>query len=145
MTPAWQLAAAMLAAAAPDTQPVCPREILAAADAFDRAQIEKNGAALERMVHDDLVFVDSDGARQGKRQFIADWLDPEVTFSPITVEDRYVVRLSEDSAVVGGDIVLRGTASGKAFASRIRFSDSFRRDGGCWRAVHIQSTRVKAQ
>ena len=118
---------------------------MAAADAFDRAQIEKNGHALELLVHDDLVFVDSDGTRQNKHRFITDWLDPDVTFSPITVEDRYVVSLGENSAIVGGDVVLRGTASGKPFASRIRFSDTFRREGGCWKAIHIQATRVKTQ
>jgi ketosteroid isomerase-like protein len=144
VTPAW-LVAAILSASEPATDVACLHEISTVADAFDRAQIEKNGAALEQMVHDDLVFVDSDGIRQNKRQFIAAWLDPAVSFSPITVEDRYVVTLGEDSVVVGGDVVLRGAASGNPFASRIRFSDTFRRDGGCWKAIHIQSTRVKSQ
>jgi ketosteroid isomerase-like protein len=128
-------------AAAPPQR--CPADIRTAADVFDRAQIDKDHAALDRMVRSDLVFVDGDGRRLGKREFIAGWMDPTVTYGPIDIQDRYVKLLARDTAVVGGDVVIRGTASGKPFASRVRFSDLFQREKGCWRAVHIQSTRVK--
>jgi ketosteroid isomerase-like protein len=112
------------------------------ADRFDRAQIEQDRPTLEAMTADDLVFVGSDGVRQGRAAFIAGWIDPRVRFEPITITDRYFIPLGPDIGVVGGDVVLRGTSGTQAFTSRIRFSDTFRRIGGRWRAVHIQATRV---
>ncbi|WP_129791421.1 nuclear transport factor 2 family protein [Sphingosinicella sp. CPCC 101087] len=112
------------------------------ADRFDRAQLGKDLETLEAMVAEDLVFVGSDGRRQGRSEFIAGWMDPQVTFEPVTITDRYFLPLAPDVAVVGGEAVLRGTAGGQAFSSRIRFSDTFRRIAGEWKAVHIQATRV---
>lgn len=112
-------------------------------DRFDAAQIGKDTAALETLVADDLVFVGSDGQRQDKRGFIAGYADPAVTFDPIAIKDRIFIPLGPDSGIVGGDVVLSGTSDGQPFASRIRFSDTFRRIDGEWKAVHIQSTRVQ--
>jgi ketosteroid isomerase-like protein len=112
------------------------------ADRFDRAQLEKDGAALERMVGDDLVFITSAGERQGKAEFIAGWTAPGDTFEPITLVDRVVVPLGRDAGVVSAETTLRGTSGGQPFASRFRFSDTFVREDGEWRAVHIQVTRM---
>lgn len=112
------------------------------ADRFDRAQIEQDRAALEAMSADDLIFVGSNGARQSRREFIDGWLDPTTDFEPITILDRYFLPLGPDVGVVGGDVVLRGASQMQSFATRIRFSDTFRRIDGRWQAVHIQATRV---
>ena len=41
------------------------------------------------------------------------------------------------------ETTLRGTSGGRQFSSRIRFSDTFRRVGKDWRAVHIHVTRME--
>jgi ketosteroid isomerase-like protein len=133
------LGLAPVAAAQP---PVSPETLRDLGDRFDRAQVGQDREALEAMVADDLVFVGSDGARQGRSAFMAGWLDPDMRFEPVTVTDRYFFPLGPDAGIVGGEAVLRGTSGGRAFASRIRFADTFRRVGGQWRAVHIQATRV---
>ena len=112
------------------------------ADRFDRAQLAKDGAALERMVHDELVFITSSGERQGKDEFIAGWTAPGDTFEPITLVDRLVTPLGRDAGVVSAETTLRGTSGGQPFASKFRFSDTFVREGGEWRAVHIQVSRI---
>ena len=122
--------------------PVSPETLRDVADRFDQAQIGKDRATLEAMTARDLVFVGSDGARQDRAGFIAGWMDPEVRFEPVTISDRYFMPLGEDVGIVGGETVLRGTAGGRPFASRIRFADTFRLIDGAWRAVHIQATRV---
>ena len=139
------LAAALLmlappAFAAPGDVPV--ETLRQVADRFDRAQIAQDRPTLEAMTAESLVFVGSDGARQDRAGFIADWIDPNVRFEPITITDRYFIPLGPDLGIVGGDVVLRGRSGTQPFASRIRFSDTFRRIGGRWRAVHIQATRV---
>src|SRR3546814_11051194 len=45
-------------------------DLTAFADAFDAAQIAQDRAALDRMVADDLVFIDGSGKRYGKAFFI---------------------------------------------------------------------------
>ncbi len=139
MSLAGLVAAAGLAAGSPDLPVETLRTV---ADRFDRAQIEQDRATMEAMTARDLVFVGSDGRRQGRAEFIAGWLDPGTRYAPITVADRYFLPLGPDSFVAGGDVVVRGTSGGQPFAVRIRFSDIFRRTGGQWRAVHIQATRV---
>lgn len=128
------------AAAAPQAE--APAAIVAFADAFDRAQLAKDGAALERMVADDLVFIDGSGARRDKKAFIAGWTGPGERYEPITLIDRTFTRLGPNAWIVGAEVTLKGTSDGKPFASRFRFADTFRRTKGQWRAVHIQVTRM---
>lgn len=112
------------------------------ADEFDRAQLQKDRAALERMVADDLVFITGDGERLGKQAFIDGWTAPGDQFDPVVLADRVVRPLGGDAGVVTARTLLSGTSSGSAFASRIVFTDTFERVGGQWRAVHIQVTRI---
>ena len=117
--------------------------ILAFADAFDRAQLTQDAAALNEMVADELVFIDGSGKRQGKKEFIAGWTSPGDRFDPVVLLDRKVVPLGGDAAIVNAETTLGGTSGGQRFASRIRFADTFRRVGGKWRAVHIQVTPIR--
>lgn len=132
------LAAAAMAAAFPASA----QTLTEFADQFDQAQITQDGPALAAMVSDDLVFIDGGGARLGKTEFVAGWLDASIRFEPIAIIGRYVIPLGPDAGIVGGEVVLRGTANGTPFASHIRFADTFRRIDGRWQAVHVQVTRV---
>jgi len=135
------LFAALMLAAAPAPAP--PASIIAAADAFDRAQLTKDSAAMDRMVLEDLILIDASGKRRGKKEFIAGWTAPGDKFDPITLIDRTVTPLGRDAAVVGAEVNLCGTSDGARFCSRIRFADTFVRVGGQWRVAHIQVTRIK--
>jgi ketosteroid isomerase-like protein len=112
------------------------------ADAFDRAQLTKDRESLERMVSDDLVFIDGSGRRQGKKEFIDGWTGPGDRYDPVTLIDRVILPIGPDAGVVSAETVLSGTSGGQRFSSRFRFSDTFQRTGGQWRAVHVQVTRM---
>ena len=116
--------------------------LTAFADAFDAAQIAQDGAALEAMVADDLVFIDGDGRRLGKRDFIAGWTGADDDYDPVMLTDRVVTPLGQGAGLASAEAVLSGRAAGKPFAVRIRFTDIFRRHGASWQAVHIQVTRT---
>ena len=92
-------------------------------------------------------------------QFIDGWMDPGTRYEPIEVTDRYFLPLGPDAGVAGDDpagpTAIRArprcrlsaatwccAAPRQPLRGRIRFSDTFRRIGGQWRAVHIQATRV---
>lgn len=129
---------ALMLAVAPDDG------LIAFADAFDRAQLTQDRAAMERMIADDFVFVDGSGKRQGKQEFIQGWMTPGDRYDPLVLVDRVVVPLGPDGAVVNAETSLTGVSGGKRFASRFRFADSFRRVGGKWQVAHIQVTRIPA-
>jgi ketosteroid isomerase-like protein len=137
------LAMLMLDALPSAAAPAKDTSIIAAADAFDRAQLTKDGAAIGRIVLDDLVFIDSSGKRLGKKEFITGWTSPGDRFDPITLVDRTVVPLGRDAVVVGAEVNLCGTSDGAPFCSRIRYADTFVRVGGHWRVAHIQVTRIR--
>jgi len=137
MSIASLLIAATLAAA-----PAGHAELLRVADAFDRAQLTKDRPAMERMVDDQLVFIEGSGKRTGKREFIEGWMGPDDHYDPVVLIDRTLIPLGRDAFVVSAETTLSGTSGGKRFASRFRFSDTFHRTGGRWRAVHIQVTRL---
>ncbi len=139
------LAAIALVAAGPaQAQDVSVATLREVADRFDAAQIAQDGRLLDTLTAETLVFIDGSGAALGKREFVAGWLDPAVSFEPIEINRRYFVPLGADAGIAGGEVVLRGTTNGAPFASHIRFADTFRRIDGRWQAVHIQVTRVPA-
>jgi ketosteroid isomerase-like protein len=125
---------------APQAQP--RQELAEFADAFDHAQLAKDGKALERMVADDLVFIDGSGKRSGKKEFIAGWTAPGDAFDPIKLVDRTVTPVGAEGGVVSAETVLSGVSGGQRFSSHFRYSDTFRWGDGRWQAVHIQVTRI---
>lgn len=130
------LIALMLTAAGPD------EGLLTLADAFDRAQLGQDRAAMERMIADDLVYIDGSGKRQGKKEFIESWMAPGDRYEPLVLVDRVVVPLGPDAAIVNAEATLKGVSGGAPFANRLRYADSFRRVDGKWQVSHIQVTRV---
>ena len=134
------IVAAVVAAAR--VGPVDRAEMIRVADAFDHAQLAKDQEALEAMVDDELVFVQSSGKRVGKAEFIAGWTGAGDRFDPIVLIDRTITPLGPDSFVVSAETTLSGVSGGQSFSSHFRFSDTFRRRDGRWRAVHIQVTRI---
>ena len=143
MIQAMTIAAAALFLS-PQAQPAT-ESLRQVADAFDRAQLSKDAAALERMVADDLVFIDGSGKRLDKKAFIQGWTAPGDTFDPVVLVDRRLVPLGPDAFLVSAETTLSGTSGGKRFASAFRFTDTFQRVDGRWRAVHIQVTRLPAK
>lgn len=135
---ALTLAASPLAA-----NPANDASILQAADAFDRAQLAQDRAAMERMILDDLVFIDGSGKRLGKKELIDGWMGPNDKYDPALPTDRVVTALGTDAAVVNAEVNICGTSDGARFCSRIRFADTFVKVGGKWRVAHIQVTRIK--
>lgn len=122
---------------------IASTSLIDAANAFDQAQLSGDRAALERMVADDLIFIDGSGKRLGKKDFIDGWTTPGDSYEPLILVDRVVIKLGPNVGVVNAETMLKGSSSGKPFSSRFRFADTFRRENGKWQAVHIQVTRMQ--
>src|SRR3546814_1063720 len=117
-------------------------DLTAFADAFDAAQIAQDRAALDRMVADDLVFIDGSGKRYGKAFFIDGWTGPDDDYDPVTLTDRVILSLGKDAGLASAEAILSGRAAGKPFRVRLRFTDIFRRHRDGWQASYIHVTRM---
>ena len=95
----------MLALFAFAVSPTDTASILAAADAFDRAQLAQDRPAMERMILDELVFIDGSGKRLGKKELIAGWMGANDKYAPAEPVDRIVTPLGRDAAVTRQDLV----------------------------------------
>jgi len=118
-----------------------PADLAAAAHAYDAAQVNGDGAALERLVADDYVLVNGAGQVQDKARLIADYVAPGFKLDPFTIEEP-VEKVFGDTALLGGRVNMTGTDGGQRFALVVRFVDAWAKRDGQWRVVYSQVTRV---
>ena len=138
--------ASLLALAAPAVGQVHPdnAEILAAAQAFDDAQLHGDRAVLERMLAADYLLVRGSGRVGDRKDFIDGFTDPKSHLEPFQITDRLFLRPSPDTAIVGGEARVRGADDGKPFSQHFRYSDVFARRNGQWVVVYTQVTPLPA-
>jgi hypothetical protein len=141
---AFLIAAALLAtpltARAADT---LPPDLAAVSAAFDKAQIDADGAALGRILADDYRLIGGGANVEDKAQFIADFTAPGFKLDPFTVREK-IDKVWSDGAITGGLVDFCGTDGGKHFCQTFRFADVWARRDGTWRLVYSQVTRVPA-
>ena len=117
-----------------------PVELAARVHAYDDAQIKGDKAALEDLLADDYVLVNSRGQRQTKAELIADYTRPGFRLEPFTIEEPVELAWS-DGAVMGGVATLRGVDAGQSFEVRLRFSDIWAKRKGQWRVIYTHASR----
>jgi ketosteroid isomerase-like protein len=146
MIRALPLLVAALAAAPVPAQPAEGNaEILAAAKAFDDAQVHGDRAALEALLAEDFLFVRGSGRIGDRREFVAGFTDPRSKLDPFEISDRLFLRVSADVAIVGGEAWVKGSDGNKRFADHFRYADTFARRGGKWVVVYTQVTGLPAK
>ena len=131
------LAVAGLANAAPPAALVA--RLKAQADAWDRAIVAKDRAAIMANMADDFRQIDGHGNVETRDSFVADLLSPELVIEPYTVED-FEVRLYGDTALLSGRTRMTGRYDGKAFSSHYRYIDVYVKRAGAWKIVSVQIT-----
>jgi len=117
-----------------------PADLAARVHAYDDAQVKGDRAALEDLLADDYVLVNSRGQRQSKADLIGDYTKPGLRIEPFTVEEP-VELVWSDGAVMGGIATLRGVDEGQSFEVRLRFSDIWAKRQGKWRVIYTHASR----
>lgn len=128
-------------ASAPLPNDKLPPDLLKASQEYDKAQLTNDGAALTRLLGDDLVLISSSGRTESKAEFISDSTSPGFKIEPFTILEP-VHKVMGETAILGGVVMLKGIADGKPFAQRMRFSDFWQKRNGRWQVVYIQVTRL---
>ena len=116
--------------------------LTAQADAWDKAIVAKDAAAVAANVAPDFAQIESGGAVIGRDEFVKDLLDPTLRIDPYKVED-FGVRIYGDTALLTGRIRMTGSAEGKPFRSHFRYIDVYVKRDGAWKVVSIQITRMR--
>ncbi len=118
-----------------------PPDLAKAVRDYDRAQVNNDTAALERLVDDDYVLVNSNASVENKQQFLADFHLPGFKIEPYVIEQP-VQKVWGDGAVIGGLLNLSWTQDGKHQTRRLRVAYVWAKRDGRWRATYGQVTRV---
>ncbi len=110
-------------------------------DAWDRAIVRKDVAAIAANMADDFRNIRSNGSVVDKDTFLRDITAPELVIDPYTVED-FDVRVYGDTALLSGRTRMTGRYSGAPFVAHYRYIDVYVRRGGVWRVVSVQTTSI---
>lgn len=105
-----------------------------AAQEYDRAQIQGDRAALQRLVADDYLLMRANGVVVGKKDLIDLVAPPGQTNEPYTVQKPFS-RSYGDVVILGGWVHLTGSDRGKAYVQNARFADTWARRHGRWYVV----------
>lgn len=114
-----------------------PRDLAAAATAYDIAQSSSDRAGLERWLADDYVMAGSDGRNLGKAAMIRDMTAPGHKTISVSLTMR-VRKWWRDGAVLGGMVDARGMDHGRPTSLHARFVDIWAKRGGRWQVVFTQ-------
>ena len=113
--------------------------ILMLESAWNSAEQQKNTRALDELLASSLVYTDYDGSFMTKSEFLASVANPSLHPEQI-VNESVTVHSYGSSAIVTGVYREKGTANGKSYLRRGRFTDTWVSQNGIWQCVASQST-----
>ena len=113
----------------------------AQADAWDKAIVLKDRAAIEQNMAEDFRQIDGAGNVESKTSFVDGLLSPDLQIDPYVVED-FDVRVYGDVALLSGRTRMSGRHQGTPFSSHYRYIDVYVRRQGQWKIVSVQISRI---
>jgi ketosteroid isomerase-like protein len=111
------------------------------ADAWDKAILRKDRAAIEQNMSEDFRQIDGAGNVEAKASFVDGLTSPDLQIDPYVVED-FDVRVYGDVALLSGRTRMTGRYQGTPFTSHYRYIDVYVRRQGQWKVVSVQISRI---
>jgi ketosteroid isomerase-like protein len=106
-------------------------KLIALENAWNQAQIHRDGQALDSLLADTFVYTDWDGTVMNKSRFIADIKDPTVE-TTLVANEGVDVYFYPGTAVVTGAYHAKGKSKGRQFDHHGRFTDTWIQMNGQW-------------
>ncbi|MBN8874467.1 MAG: nuclear transport factor 2 family protein [Rhodospirillales bacterium] len=106
-----------------------------------RAMGEKDVAALQRLIADDLIYTHSSARIDTKGSLIGAMESGATVYTAVEPSDVTAQDLG-DSVVLTGVAAISVNSAGKSMSFRVRFMDVWAKRGGGWQMVAWQSTRL---
>lgn len=111
-------------------------------DAWDRAILAKDRAAIEANMAEDFRQIDARGNVETKASFVDGLVSPDLQLDPYAVED-FEVRLYGDTALLSGRTRMTGRYQGQPFNTHYRYIDIYVRRRGVWKIVSVQISPMR--
>jgi len=109
---------------------------------WDAANLKGDAAALGAILADTFISTNAEGKTRTKAELLAELKSGTIKFQTSKVEDMKVF-LYGDAAVVNGKWTGKFMLKGKPVDTVERFTDTFVRQNGQWRAVASQGSAIK--
>lgn len=119
-------------------------QLIAQADAWDKAIVRQDRTAIEANMHAGFFQIGSRGERSERAEFINDLMDAKLKIAPYVVENLEV-RLHGNTALLTATTRMTGQYDGKPFSTHYRYIDVYLRENGAWKIVSVQTTRIAEQ
>ncbi len=114
-------------------------KVLAMEHMWSQAYVSKDPKALERILDDAFVNVDSDGRLQTKADVLA---EVRTSTALQVLTESMVVHLHGNTAIVTGVFLIKGVERGKPWAQRERFMDTWFYKNEQWVSIAGLVTRI---
>ena len=132
--------AAVLYAADPKAE----KEVLAAMDAYRQAMMAKDGAALQKVFHDDLTYTHSSGLNETKAEAIKAVTEGRTKIEAIDLKSTGV-RIYGNTALVKGKVDFRNNNTGQVSTANLDVLHVWIKGNAGWQMVARQAIRLAAK
>ena len=110
--------------------------------AWNEAQARHDMTAVTNIVGENLSYIDFDGSIKNKAEYLKDVLDTPYQADHL-YDEGLTVTVYGNAAVAVGIYRETGNTKGKKYIHRVRFTDTWIKQGGVWRCVASQSTLIQ--
>ena len=117
--------------------------VLKADNARFDAMIKADGAALEKLLADELSYTHSNAQVQDKAAFISDIKSGKIKYLTVEPTDQKA-RVFGNMAIVTGGASVHVVQNGNDLTFKIRYTNAHINRGGAWQMVAWQATRLPA-
>lgn len=130
-----------LAVASAQPDPKVIKEVMAASDAWKQAMMKKDGAALQRLLHNDITYSHSNGRNQTKAEVAEATTTGKTTIEAMDFSDT-TVRVFGTTALIRANVEMRNVTDGKATTFHINVLHVWQKGAGGWQMIARQATQV---
>jgi ketosteroid isomerase-like protein len=137
----WQSRCSSPGSAPHDDTASVVAELTRLSDAWDKAIVRKDTAAIANNMSEDFRQIASNGDVANKETFVRNITAPDLTIDPYTVED-FDVRVYGNVALLSGRTRMTGRDGGTPFTTHYRYIDVYVRTNGTWKVCSVQTSRL---
>lgn len=111
-------------------------------NAFFKALLDEDGAALGKLVASDFSLTSFDGHSVESDMLVQGVSGGYVVVDAATVSDTRIRQYNNDAAVMTGTWKAKGNVQGQSFDNTVTFSVVSAKQNGSWKIVNIQFTPI---
>ena len=133
----WYAAAQQTATQRGDEARVLALEVL-----WNQAELKRDAKGLDQILADRFIYTDIDGSLERKPEFLESVRNPTDRITSIGSESMSA-EVYEDTVIVYGIYIEKGTSNGKTYLHRGRFTDTWIKQGPAWKCVASHVTLMQ--